>query len=186
MDTWVWIAIAAAVALLLLVLIGSVWRGRRRRRRLKQAFGPEYERTVARTGKRQEAERRLEERERRHEEIELHELSGPSRARLEEEWRALQARFLDDPEGSARAAESLVVRVMEERGYPTAEDREQRAADLSVENPHAVSAYRRGCALLDGVHESPDATETLRQSMRSFRTAFEEVLDSRVREEALA
>jgi hypothetical protein len=183
MDTWGWIAIAAAIALLLILLVAAVGRGRRRRRRLEEAFGSEYERTVAKSRKRQEAE--LQERERRHEEIELHELSGPTRARLEEEWRSLQSRFLDDPEGSARAAESLVARVMEERGYPAAEDREQRAADLSVEHPNAVSAYRRGCALLDGVHGSPDGTETLRQAMRSFRTAFEELLDGRVREEAL-
>jgi hypothetical protein len=185
MDTWVWVAIAAAIALLLLVLIAAVWRRRRARRRLEETFGPEYGRTVAKTGNRQQAERELRERERRREEIELHGLSGPSRTRLEEEWRALQARFLDDPEGAARAAEGLVARVMEERGYPAAEDREQRAADLSAEHPQAVSAYRRGCALLDGVHESQDATENLRQSMRSFRTAFEELLDSDVRERAL-
>jgi hypothetical protein len=184
MDTWVWIAIAAAIALLLLVLVAAVWRRRRGRRRLKEAFGPEYDRMVVSTGKRHEAERVLRERERRHEEIELHSLAAPTQVRLEEEWRSLQARFLDDPEGSARAAESLVARVMEERGYPAAEDRDQRAADLSVEHPQAVSAYRRGCALLDGVHESPDGTETLRQAMRSFRTAFEELLDSRVHEEA--
>jgi hypothetical protein len=75
---------------------------------------------------------------------------------------------------------------MEERGYPVAEDREQRAADLSVEHPQAVSAYRRGCALLDAVHESPDGTENLRQAMRSFRTAVEELLDSPIREEAIS
>jgi hypothetical protein len=189
METWVWIAIAAAVALVLfvlLVLLGALWRRSRRSRRLKETFGPEYTRTVAKTGKRLQAERELQERERRHEEIELHDLSSPSRARLEEEWRVLQARFLDDPEGTARAAEGLVARVMEERGYPSAEDREQRAADLSVEHPQAVSAYRRGCALLNGVHESPDGTENLRQAMRSFRTAFEELLDSRVGEEAIS
>jgi hypothetical protein len=186
METWVWIAIAAAVALLLLVLLGAAWRRTRRSRRLQETFGPEYERTVAMTGKRQQAERELQERERRHEEIELHALSTPSRTRLEDEWRDLQSRFVDDPEGTTRAAESLVVRVMEERGYPPAEDREQRAADLSVEHPQAVSAYRRGCALLDSVHESPDGTENLRQAMRSFRTAVEELLDSPIREEAVS
>ena len=185
METWVWIAIAAAAALLVLLLLASVYRRRLRRRRLQESFGPEYQRALAKTGKRHEAEKELVERQRRHEEIELHPLSAASHARLEDEWRTLQARFLDDPEGSARAAEGLVARVMEERGYPDAEDREQRAADLSVEHPQAVSAYRRGCALLDGVHESPDGTESLRQSMRSFRTAFEELLESRVHEEAV-
>ena len=182
METWVWIVIVAAAALLLVFLLASVLRRRRRHRALKETFGPEYERAVAKTGKRQDAENVLEARRRRHEEIELHPLSAASQARLEEEWRSLQARFLDDPEGSARAADGLVARVMEERGYPEASDREQRAADLSVEHPQAVSAYRRGCALLDGVHESPDGTESLRQAMRSFRTAFEELLEQRERE----
>jgi flagellar biosynthesis/type III secretory pathway M-ring protein FliF/YscJ len=77
MDTWSWIAIAVAITLLLLVLIGSRWRVRRHRRRLEETFGPEYQRAVARSAKRQDAEKELREQERRHEEIELHELAGP-------------------------------------------------------------------------------------------------------------
>src|SRR5262245_51160340 len=167
MNTWVWVAIAVAIALLILVLLGIGWRGWRRRRRLKKTFGSEYERTVAKTGKRQQAEEELAARERRHEDFVLHSLSTASQTRPEDQWRVLQSRFIDDPEGSARSAEGLVAQVMEERGYPHSDDRDERAADLSVEHPQAVSAYRRGCALLDGVHESPDATENLRQAMRS-------------------
>jgi hypothetical protein len=161
MEMWAWIVVAAAVVLLLLLLL--VWLTRRR-------GGDEEIADRERARRRPPAPREAE--------FELHALAVASRARLEEDWRALQAGFVDDPEGSARAAEVLVARVMEERGYPDTDDRDQRAADLSVEHPRAVSAYRRGCALLDGVHESPDATETLRQAMRSFRTAFEELLES--------
>jgi hypothetical protein len=171
METWVWIVIAAAAALVLLLLLFSLARRRRRNRRQE-------------TGERRERELRL--RARPQEEFELHALAVASRTRLEEDWRVLQSGFVDDPEGSTRAAEGLVGRVMEERGYPDTEDRDQRAADLSVEHPRAVSAYRRGCSLLDGAHESPDGTETLRQAMRSFRTAFEELLGDREHaEEAL-
>ncbi len=154
MEMWVWIAIAVALALLLVVLVVAFVRRSRRRRHLQETFGAEYDRAVADNGKRQHAEQELLEREQRHEEFELHSLTAAGRARLEEEWRTLQIRFLDDPEGATRAADGLVARVMEERGYPHSEDRDQRAADLSVEHPQAVSAYRRGWSLLDGVDGS--------------------------------
>jgi hypothetical protein len=168
MEMWAWIVVAAALVLLLLLLV--VWLTRRRGGHQKIA---DREQARQRSPAPREAE------------FELHSLAVASRARLEEDWRVLQAGFVDDPEGSARAAEVLVARVMEERGYPDTDDRDQRAADLSVEHPRAVSAYRRGCALLDGVHESPDGTENLRQAMRSFRTAFEQLLNGRALEEAV-
>ena len=179
MEMWVWLAIAVALALLLVVLVVAFVRRSRRRAHLQETFGSEYDRAVADNGKRQHAEQELLERKRRHEEFELRPLTAAGRARLEEEWRTLQILFIDDPEGATRAADGLVARVMEERGYPHSDDRDQRAADLSVEHPQAVSAYRRGWSLLDGVHGSADGTESLRQAMRSFRTTFEELLGER-------
>jgi hypothetical protein len=56
-ETWEWIVLAAAAgaALLLLVALVSI---RRRRGRLVERFGPEYDRAVASSG-RSDAERRL-------------------------------------------------------------------------------------------------------------------------------
>jgi len=182
METWAWVAIAGAAVLLLVLLVAVAMRRGGRRRRLRETFGAEYERAVTDNGNRQRAEQELLERQRRHEDFELHSLSVAGQERFEEEWRTAQMRFLDDPEGAARAADVLVARLMEERGYPHARDRDQRAADLSVEHPEAVGAYRRGWSLLDGVHgESAEGTESLRQAMRSFRTAFEELLGERER-----
>ena len=155
---WAWIVVAAAAVLLLLLLL--VWLSRRRGGHQEIAAEQARRRTPARGTA----------------EFELHTLAVASRARLEEDWRRFKRASSTIP-GIARAAEVLVARVMEERATRT------RTIGTSVlrTSPSSIrgrSAYRRGCALLDGVHESPDATETLRQAMRSFRTAFEELLES--------
>jgi type I site-specific restriction endonuclease len=176
MDTWMWVVLVL-VALIVVVGAWIAWQ-RQRTDRLKERFGPEYDRTVAESDKR-EAEKELLEREKRHEELELQPLSSGARERFQAEWASVQARFVDDPEGAVRAADGLVARVMEERGYPSDGDADQRAADLSVEHSGVVGQYRRGHALLGEVDDADDATENLRQAMKCFRTAFEELLEER-------
>ena len=80
---------------------------------------------------------------------------------------------------AVREADRLVVRVMDERGYPAYDDPDARAADLSVEHANVVGEYRRGHELLEGVDDSEDSTEKLRESMQCFRAAFEDLLDDR-------
>jgi hypothetical protein len=181
-DTWMWVLLivlaAAAVA-----FAWMMWR-RQRTDQLKQRFGPEYERAVAESDDRGTAEKELVAREKRHEKLEIRPLSAVSRDRFHEEWQSVQARFVDDPEGAVREADELVARVMSERGYPAYSDPDARADDLSVEHANAVSEYRRGHQLLEGLGDSDDSTETLRESMQCFRTAFDDLLDDR--EEARA
>jgi FtsZ-interacting cell division protein ZipA len=178
MDTWVWIVIVVA-ALVVLALLALAASRRRRSSHLRETFGSEYDRTVSESDRRRDAERELLEREKRHEELELRPLSSGARERFQVEWTAVQARFVDDPEGAVRAADVLVARVMEERGYPADGDAEQRAADLSVEHSDVVGQYRRGHALVGDLDNADDGTENLRQAMKCFRTAFEELLEDR-------
>lgn len=174
MDTWMWVVLVV-VALIVVVAAWIVWQGRRTDQ-LKERFGPEYDRTVAASDKR-EAERELLEREKRHEELDIRPLSAQSQDRFRDEWQNVQARFVDDPESAVRDADGLVARVMTERGYPTEGDPEARAEELSVEHASVVGEYRRGHELLEGLDDSEDATERLRESMQCFRTAFEELLE---------
>jgi hypothetical protein len=177
MDAWMWV-------LLIVLAVGAVvfawimWQ-RQRTDLLKERFGPEYDRTVAETDERGAAEKELLEREKRHEKLDIRPLSAESRARYRDEWQSVQARFVDDPDGAVREADGLVARVMEERGYPSYDDPEARAADLSVEHANVVGEYRRGHELLERLGESEDATEKLRKAMQCFRTAFEDLLDDR-------
>jgi hypothetical protein len=179
METWVWIVIAAVVAavLILVVAIASA-RSKKRRRdhsdHLQERFGPEYERTVSAEG-RKEGERRLSTVEQEHDELDIKPLGPGARERYLEEWRQTEARFVNDPGDAARSADRIVVRVLEDRGYPTDVDTDDQAAHVAAEHPDVVERYRHGHEMLesdDGDHE----TENLRKAMIDFRVVFDELV----------
>jgi hypothetical protein len=169
MDTWVWIVLAVIV-LAALALIAAATMRKRRSEQLREGFGPEYDRVVEDTGDRRAAERELSERRKRHEELDIVSLSDGVRARYAEEWRQVQARFVDEPEAAVREADQLVQRVMSDRGYPVADDFERRAADVSVDYPDVVENFREGHRLA-----GEGDTEALRQAMVHFRSLFAEL-----------
>ena len=175
METWVWIVIAAAVVAAI-VVIAALWGMRSRRRaHLRDRFGAEYDRAVSDSGRR-DAERRLSAVESEHEELEIRPLSEAARERYLEEWRGIEARFVNDPEHAAKAADRVVLRALEERGYPTGRDAEERTAHLAVDHPDVVERYRHGRAMLGEV-EGAAGTENLRKAMLDFRTVFEEIVE---------
>lgn len=79
---------------------------------------------------------------------------------------------MNDPEDAARAAERVVVRVLEDRGYPTDVDTEQQAAYVAVDHPDVVERYRHGHAMRGSDGNGGD-TENLRKAMIDFRAVFE-------------
>ena len=175
METWVWIVIVVAVVAAV-VLVAALWAMRSRRRaHLRDRFGPEYDRAVSGSGRR-DAERRLAAVESEHQELEIRPLSEAARERYLEEWRGIEARFVNDPEDAAQAAERVVLRALEERGYPTGRDAEERAAHLAVDHPDVVERYRHGRAMLGEV-KGAEGTENLRKAMLDFRAVFEEVVE---------
>jgi len=176
METWEWIVLAAAAGVALLLLVALVWI-RRRRSHLEDRFGPEYHRAVSATG-RGDAERRLATVERRHEELEIRSLAPAARDRYLEEWRQAESRFVSDPRDAVRAAERIVERVLEERGYPVEGDAEDRAAYVAVDHPDVVERYRHGQAMLLHV-DGAESTENLRKAMIDFRTVLEDLLHGR-------
>jgi FtsZ-interacting cell division protein ZipA len=178
MDTWVWIVLAV-LAVAALVLVAAVAMRKRRSEQLREGFGPEYDHVVEETGDRRAAERELSERRKRHDELEIVSLSDGVRARYAEEWKQVQAHFVDEPEAAVRDADQLVQRVMSDRGYPVADDFERRAADVSVDYPDVVENFREGHRLA-----GESDTESLRQAMVHFRSLFAELLEGdRDREE---
>ncbi len=183
MDAWMWIVLAVIVIAVLAV--GWPALRSRRSKQLQEGFGPEYEHVVEETGDKRDAERELRERRDRREELEIRPLSAKARSRYTAEWRAVQERFVDEPDTAVRDADRLVQQVMAERGYPVDEDFERRAADVSVDYPDVVENFREGHRLVDE-HEAGDAgTESLRQAMVHFRSLFDELLDEEpIHEEA--
>lgn len=139
-----WIVGAAVVAALALVALGGLALARRQRsRRLRSQFGPEYDRVIDLRGDRRAAERTLGERVQRREQLHVRPLSRDARGHFADEWRRIQARFVDEPGGAVLAADRLVATVMQERGYPV-DDFDEQADLLSVDHPGVVEHYRRG------------------------------------------
>jgi len=158
---------------------------RRRSQQLRERFGSEYDRTVKTEKNIRRAEATLAARAKRVDALHIRPLAHEDTVRFDTSWRAVQARFVDDPKGAVTEADRLVGEVMTARGYPLG-DFEQRVADLSVDHPDVVMNYRaaREIALL---HKQDQAsTEDLRQAMVHYRALFKDLLGSDVPREAAA
>jgi hypothetical protein len=175
MPYWGWIVIGVAAAVLLAVIALGMRFGRSKR--LRSAFGPEYDRTVDETGSRSEAEAELRDRQKRHEELDLRPLAPEERDRYLEQWRSTQERFVDDPRGATMEADHLVLEVMRARGYPV-EDFDQRAADISVDYPELVGNYRAAHDIAVRQSLGEASTEDLRRAIRHYRALFDELLET--------
>ncbi|HYX88208.1 MAG TPA: hypothetical protein VE753_02470 [Gaiellaceae bacterium] len=176
MPTWGWILIAIGVAALCVLTAWSALAARRRRS-LRQTFGPEYDRAVADAATRREAESELAERRKRREELEITPLDSGARERYHDEWRRAQERFVDDPAGAVEEADRLIQNVMRESGYPVNEF-EQRAADLSVDHPEVVANYRAAHGISVANERGKASTEDLRTAMVHYRSLFAELLEA--------
>ena len=174
MDTGLLVAILIVLALL--VVLALFASRRRRSRKLRERFGPEYDRTVAEAGDRKEAESRLQERTARRQGLDVVPLDPADRDRYVEAWRQTQARFVDEPAEATREADRLITAVMRQRGYPI-DDFEQRAADISVDHPQVVDDYRAAQAIASANERSEASTEDLRQALVHYRSLFEELLE---------
>ena len=174
MDLIGWIILAIV---LLLVVAVAVWAIRRRSQtaQLRERFGPEYDRAVAESGGEREARADLRARQERREQLDIRPLSPEQRERYGAAWREVQATFVDGPSGAVREADLLVVRVMQDRGYPM-EEFEQRAADVSVDHPEVVENYRAAHAISMANEQRTASTEDLRQAMVHYRALFQDLL----------
>jgi hypothetical protein len=170
----IWVLLAVIVVLL--VVIGMLVARQQRSRRLKENFGPEYNRVVAERGDQRSAERELAERRRRVDEFEIRQLEPAARDRYLERWKRAQRLFVDEPAAAVGEAHVLVQQVMHDRGYPVDDDFEQRAADISVEHPDMVEHYRAAHSISVRAHSGQASTEQLRQSMVHFRALFDDLL----------
>lgn len=150
----------------------------RRSGRLRETFGPEYDRAVQQTGKRSEAERELEFRKERVSQLDIRPLPPGEGDQYVRDWKDVQKRFVDEPVLAVADADRLVTDLMQRRGYPMA-DFEQRAADLSVDHPHVVENYRAGHELAARARDGGASTEDLRQAMVHYRTLFDDLLEER-------
>jgi FtsZ-interacting cell division protein ZipA len=171
------VIVIVAIVLIALVVGALVLARQRRSQQLQKGFGPEYDRAVEeRGGDRRQAEAELVERRQRREQFDIRELEPAVRDRYAERWRAAQRRFVDQPGPAVAEADALVMEVMRDRGYPVADEFDQRAADISVDHPEVVEHYRAAHGISGRATAGDATTEDLRQAMVHFRELFVELL----------
>jgi hypothetical protein len=163
--------IALGIAVVLFVM------QKQRSAKLKQRFGPEYDRAVMDFGGRTRAEAELLKREQRVARLKIVSLTPADAARFSQAWSTLQGRFIDSPKGVVVEADQLVRELMEKRGYPMG-DFERRAADISVDYPGVVSNYRAAQVIATRDASGEADTEELRKAVIHYRTLFDELLEA--------
>ena len=178
MTTATWVVLIIAIAAIVVACF-LAWKFRTRKE-LRSRFGPEYDHLVRERGDVNRAEKELAYRARRVEKFHIRPLNSEESQRFAAEWRAAQARFVDEPRKAVAEADELVRGAMRARGYPTADDFDQLAADLSVDHPVVVDNYRAAHAIATRDAREPVNTEDLRIAMQHYRALFEDLLDRRV------
>jgi hypothetical protein len=173
MATLLWVVIAiVVVAVIALVAVGV---RKRRTAMLRGRFGPEYDRAVESSDGRRAAEADLRAREKMRAQFDVKPLPEATRLRFADEWREVQERFVDQPAQATTAADILITRVMEARGYPM-KDFDAQAELISVDHPDTVENYRFAHAVRQRSQTQQVGTEDLREALLRYRSLFDELL----------
>lgn len=167
--------VVVVVALVVVILLVLVFSRRRRTDGLRGRFGPEYDRAVQDTGNRSRAEADLDARRVRVDNLNTHELAPVDRARFIEAWRAVEARFVDDPAGAVTEADRLIGEATKARGFPET-DFTQRVTDLSATYPQLVDDYRLMHETATLSQRGEATTEDLRKALVACRTLIGELV----------
>jgi hypothetical protein len=169
------IVILVVVVVAIVVIALAAWNVARRRR-LRDRFGPEYDRAVAEQPNRVAAENELRAREKRHAELDITSLSPQDQDRYLKEWTRVQAAFVEDPSDAVNAADALVTRMMRARGYPTGEFSD-RLGTLSVEHARTLDHYRAAHDIFEANLRGQASTEQLRQALVHYRVLATDLLE---------
>jgi hypothetical protein len=178
MPVWGWFFAAAAIVIIvaLAIMVTRLAISRNRTQRLKERFGPEYERTVGDVGEQRAAEKELAAREHKRAKLDIVALAPDVRERYADTWRTVQTAFVDDPSNAIGEADRLVTQVMRDRGYPI-DDFDQRAADVSVDHPTVVENYRAAHSIYLTQEHGDVSTEDQREAFVHYRALFEKLLE---------
>jgi hypothetical protein len=169
------LVVAVVVGLLLIAAVVAALQARRRTA-LRERFGPEYDRVVSDADNRRTAERDLQERTERREQLDIRPLDPQAAMRYRDEWRVVQERFVDSPAEAVAQAHALVTAVLRDRGYPTT-DEDERMSMLSVDHADVLDHYRDGMSTEQSWRDGDDTdTEDLRIAMQHYREVFDRLV----------
>lgn len=176
------LVLVAVLFLVIGALLALAFNRFQRTKRLRERFGPEYDRAVDRIGDKRQAEDELEARMTHVQNLNIRSLTAEEVNRFSLEWQAIQAEFVDQPLASVQKANRLIREVMLARGYPV-EDFEKRAADISVDYPDLVTNYRELHEIATKGKTEKISTEEMRQAMVHGRELFENLVQPETKEE---
>ncbi|HEX6930525.1 MAG TPA: hypothetical protein VF162_00165 [Streptosporangiaceae bacterium] len=168
--------VAIIVVIVIILIVAAVSATAARRRRLRERFGPEYDRLVAGQQSQRKAEAELASRERRVRSLDIHPLTAAAQTEYTAQWASIQERFVDHPASAVSQAQQLVTAVLQDRGYPT-EGYEQMLADLSVEHARTLEHYRAAHAISESTAGGSASTEDMRQAMIHYREMLGDLLN---------
>ncbi|MFI2435596.1 hypothetical protein [Streptomyces sp. NPDC018693] len=185
MSTAVIIAlIVAAVAIVAVAALMAVRArgGSRGGRNLKQRFGPEYDRAVARhDGDTRAAERELGSLVDSYGGLRERPLEPAERDRFETRWTTVQERFVESPRDAVTEADRLLAEAAGARGFPDGGRYEEQVDALSVHHAEHVNGYRRlhraahaGAGGATGTEGT--GTEDMRSALIEARALFEDLV----------
>src|SRR5262245_45748485 len=98
MDTTQTLVIVAVLAVALIIGLAAYFYYRRQAtHRLRERFGPEYNRAVRDLGSETKAEAELAKREKRVQKFNIRRLTPADAAKYGHTWKVLQSRFVDNP-----------------------------------------------------------------------------------------
>jgi hypothetical protein len=170
------LGIIAVVAIVAGLLVWLTQQDDKRRKEVREKFGPEYHELRSRYGDSYRADRELEARQRRVDSYDLRPIPATEARRYADEWRETQSRFVDDPSTAIGEADALVTEAMRASGYPVG-DFEQQSTDVSVDHAGVVQDYRSAHEISERNARGDADTESLRQAMVHYRRIFEELLE---------
>ena len=176
MDPQSSMILAGLILTALIAIAGWLVYRKNESHRLEKRFGPEYGHAVNEMGSRTKAEAELKSREKRVSKFNIVPLARADADRFGEQWRGVQARFVDNPKGVVSEADLLVRDLMQKRGYPMA-DFDRLSADLSVDHASVVDHYRAARDIAQRDHRGEADTEELRQAVVHYRALFDELLE---------
>ena len=170
--------VVIAVVIAVFAIVWFVLR-RRKTNQLRDKFGDEYDRTVDSVGGRSDAERNLEERQKRVAEFDIRPLTVAERDRFAAEWKDVKALFVDSPAEAVLRGDRLLANMMDTRGYPMG-DFDRRYEDLTVDHGTVARHYRDGH---DIAEKRGDATtEEMRRALNHYEKLYDELVADAVEE----
>lgn len=178
MSTGLIIVIVVVVVVVAALAAMVLLRPQQRNRKLRQQFGPEYDRELAQhDGDTRATDQVLEERVKYAGELDIRPLDAAQRERALAQWNTLQEQFVDSPAKAVIDADQLLSDVLRDRGFPAddASD-DDRYAALSVHHAPALPGYRTSQQAAERAQRGEATTEELRQAFVNARETFDQLV----------